>query len=75
MSQSTNGGGDREGTSANRMVDLREAARKGVETIDLGDVAPTKPTNLNPFETTKPIEPPAQTSPPDASASEDTESD
>ena len=39
----------------------REAARKGVVTVDLGDVAPTKPTNLNPFGTTKPSNPESTT--------------
>ena len=59
---------DAEGTPANTTLDLREAARKGVVTIDLGDVAPTKPTNLNPFEMPKP---PEQSTGPGPSANED----
>ena len=70
MSQSTKGRAGREATPANKTVDLREAGRKGVVTVDLGDVAPTKPTNLNPFETTEP--PAAESTPqrpsPDKSA-------
>ena len=55
------------GTPDHKMVDLREAGRRGVETIDLGDVAPRKPTNMNPFATVKPTqdsEPVANTAPP-----------
>ena len=44
------------GTPDHKMVDLREAGRRGVETIDLGDVAPRKPTNMNPFATVKPAQ-------------------
>ena len=68
MSGSATDSRDAKGTPANKMPDLREAARKGVVTIDLGDVAPTKPTNLNPFEMPKP---PEQPTGPGPSASED----
>ena len=67
---------DRDGAPAHKMVDLREAARKGVVTVDLGDVAPTRPTNLNPFETAKPsdpkLEPPAESNSAGTSVSENT---
>lgn len=43
-----------------RIVDtrelLQESLRRGVKTIDLGDVAPGKPVNMNPFESAKPAD-------------------
>lgn len=79
MSEPRNHDRDRDGTPASKMVDLREAARKGVVTVDLGDVAPTRPTNLNPFETAKPsdpkLEPTAESNSPGTSASENTKSE
>ena len=54
MSKSTNNEDNRQAVPDHKMVDLRETLRKGAETIDLGDVAPKRPTNLNPFETVKP---------------------
>jgi hypothetical protein len=67
MSDSATDSQDTEATPASNALDLREAARKGVVTIDLGDVAPTKPTNLNPFDIPVPPEPPEK---PGSSASE-----
>ena len=76
MSELKHSDRDRDGTPAHKMVDLREAARKGVVTVDLGDVAPTRPTNLNPFETTKlsdpKVEPPAESNSPETSTNENT---
>ena len=54
MSKSTNSEDNRQAVPDHKIVDLRETLRRGAETIDLGDVAPRRPTNLNPFETVKP---------------------
>lgn len=35
---------------------LQESLRRGVKTIDLGDVAPSKPVNMNPFGPAKPAD-------------------
>lgn len=69
MSESRDRDRGRNGTPANKMVDLREAARKGVVTVDLGDVAPTRPTNLNPFAKPSNAEPTLGSDSPGSSAS------
>ena len=63
MTKSSTHNGD-EGRPAYRIVNLRAAVGKSIRMIDLGDVAPIKPTNMNPFETAPPPAHPGLSDPP-----------